>query len=105
MDPGAHMVWGRGRQSVRDSSNHGFGRERLDPDSLPSSRTPVRIGAPRSQRRFAACRSTIGTFLVLHHLERRSVADMAVVLAVPSGTVMPRLRRARERLQRAFERA
>ena len=43
------------------------------------------------------------TLLVLHHLERRSVADLAAVLAIPPGTVMRRLHTARVRLQAALD--
>ena len=41
--------------------------------------------------------------LVLHHLEHRSVEEVAATLGVPSGTVMWRLHRARAALARALE--
>ncbi len=41
--------------------------------------------------------------LVLHHLEHRSVEEVAAILGVPSGTVMWRLHRARAALARALE--
>ncbi len=41
--------------------------------------------------------------LVLHHLEHRSVEEVAATLGVPSGTVMWRLYRARAALARALE--
>ncbi len=43
------------------------------------------------------------SLIVLHHLESRSVADLAVALRIPEGTVKRRLHTARERLQRALE--
>lgn len=41
--------------------------------------------------------------LVLHHLEGRSVADLALVLDIPVGTVKSRLHTARAALQRALD--
>lgn len=43
------------------------------------------------------------SILTLHHLEHRSVADMARVLRVPEGTVKWRLHAAREALARSLE--
>ena len=43
------------------------------------------------------------TLLVLHHLEQRPVADIAAVLAIPTGTAKWRLHRARKRLERELE--
>jgi RNA polymerase sigma-70 factor (ECF subfamily) len=43
------------------------------------------------------------TLLVLHHLEERSVAQIAADLRLPSSTVKWRLHRARAALQRALE--
>lgn len=42
--------------------------------------------------------------LVLHHLEERSVAEIAHVLGIPNGTVKSRLFSARRDLERALER-
>ncbi len=41
--------------------------------------------------------------LVLHHLEGRAVADLAVILEIPVGTVKSRLHTARLALQRALD--
>ena len=43
------------------------------------------------------------TLLVLHHLERRSVATIAEVLGIPEGTAKSRLHTARAALERALE--
>ena len=94
----------RGRQSVREiRPNDGLAGS--DWIGLPA--VEPHASEDRSASITAAFRRLSiddRTLLVLHHLERRSVADMAVVLAVPSGTVMRRLHTARERLQRALER-
>ena len=44
------------------------------------------------------------TLLVLHHLDGRSLADIAVVLKVPEGTAKSRLFAARKSLEKALER-
>lgn len=44
------------------------------------------------------------SILVLHHLERRSVAELAGILGIPSGTVKSRLFAARRALQAAIDR-
>ena len=44
------------------------------------------------------------TLIVLHHLDGRSLADIAVVLKVPVGTAKSRLFAARKSLERALER-
>ncbi|MEO8625779.1 MAG: RNA polymerase sigma factor [Candidatus Limnocylindrales bacterium] len=41
--------------------------------------------------------------LLEHHLDGRSVADLAVELSIPEGTVKSRLHTARQALDRAFE--
>jgi RNA polymerase sigma-70 factor (ECF subfamily) len=42
--------------------------------------------------------------LVLHHMEERSVAEIAHALGIPNGTVKSRLFSARRELERALER-
>ena len=44
------------------------------------------------------------TLLVLHHLDGRSLADLAAVLGIPVGTVKSRLHHARTALERALAR-
>jgi RNA polymerase sigma-70 factor (ECF subfamily) len=43
------------------------------------------------------------TILALHHLEERSVADIAAMLGIPTGTAKWRLHAARTALERALE--
>jgi RNA polymerase sigma-70 factor (ECF subfamily) len=43
------------------------------------------------------------TILSLHHLEDRSVADIAAMLGIPTGTAKWRLHAARAALERALE--
>ena len=93
----------RGRQQVREihpvvdaGSNEWLGIPEKEPHA----------GDDRSNEIAASFRRLSvedRTLLVLHHLERRSVADLASVLAIPSGTVMRRLHTARGCLQRALE--
>jgi DNA-directed RNA polymerase specialized sigma24 family protein len=40
---------------------------------------------------------------VLHHLERRPVAELAEILGIPAGTVKSRLHAARQALQAAID--
>ena len=43
------------------------------------------------------------SLLVLHHLEGRSIAELAAILDIPAGTVKSRLHTARRALQAAIE--
>ena len=56
------------------------------------------------ERAFDRLDADARVLLVLHHLEDRSVADMARILGVPVGTVKSRLYAARQLLERALER-
>ena len=95
----------RGRQQVReirpvldlgsDLSTGGHGSA-IDPHAGDDRRAAI-------QGAFRRLSVDDRTLLVLHHLEMRSVADLAAVLAVPAGTVMRRLHTARGRLQRALD--
>ena len=95
----------RGRQQVREI------RPVLDVGGEGSAGGPGPAADPhdaddrRAAIQAAFRRLTIDdrTLLVLHHLEMRSVAELAAVLAVPAGTVMRRLHTARGRLQRALD--
>jgi RNA polymerase sigma-70 factor (ECF subfamily) len=92
----------RGRQQVREITLPD-GRE----DQWPLETAPDSYAREdRSAAILAAFRRLSvddRTLLVLHHLEKRPVSDLAIVLAVPAGTVMRRLFDARARLQRALE--
>ena len=55
-------------------------------------------------RAFETLDADARTILVLHHLEGRSVADIAAVLRIPVGTAKSRLFTARRRLEHALER-
>jgi RNA polymerase sigma-70 factor (ECF subfamily) len=54
----------------------------------------------RAFRRLDADKRTI---LVLHHVEERSIGEIAALLAIPEGTAKWRLHAARQALTRALE--
>ncbi len=60
-------------------------------------------GAQRLGRAFDRLTVDQRTALVLHHLHHRSVAEIAIALGRPAGTIKWRLHDAREALQRALE--
>ena len=55
------------------------------------------------QRAFRRLDPDQRTILVLHHVEGRSVVDIAALLSIPEGTAKWRLFSARQRLERALE--
>jgi RNA polymerase sigma-70 factor, ECF subfamily len=55
------------------------------------------------QGAFARLSADQRTILALHHLEERSVADIAAMLGIPTGTAKWRLHAARTALERALE--
>jgi RNA polymerase sigma-70 factor (ECF subfamily) len=67
----------------------------------PGNATVRRIALERAFDRLDADERAI---LVLHHLDGRSVAEIAALLEVPVGTAKSRLHTARRNLERAIER-
>ena len=55
------------------------------------------------QRAFRELDATKRTILVLHHVEERSIAEIAALLGIPEGTAKWRLFAARQALERALE--
>ena len=55
------------------------------------------------QRAFRRLDPDRRTLLILHHVEERPVADIAVLLGIPEGTAKWRLHAARQALERALE--
>jgi RNA polymerase sigma-70 factor (ECF subfamily) len=97
------LLRSRGRQQVREI------RPSPDPDATGSSDARSDPHASDDRREaiewaFRQLSIEDRTLLVLHHLERRPVADLAAVLAIPAGTVTRRLHTARGRLQGALDR-
>lgn len=67
----------------------------------PGDATINRISLERAFERLDADERAL---LVLHHVEGRSLADLAAVLEIPVGTVKSRLHAARRNLERALAR-
>ena len=61
------------------------------------------VGADTVARAFEHLGADQRSILVLHHVEDRSIDDIAAILAIPAGTVKWRLHLARTALQRALE--
>jgi RNA polymerase sigma-70 factor (ECF subfamily) len=90
----------RGRSRVREI------RIDLVGDTIPTSgATPDDQdgGLDELERAFERLPLPQRAILVLHHLEHRSVREIAAALGVPAGTVMWQLHRARGALARALE--
>ena len=97
------------RSSLRTRYRSGVHEISLDGAAVgePRGREPAvgeRVSrADTIRRAFARLDPDKRTILVLHHVEGRSVASIADVLAIPRGTVMWRLHNARRALERALE--
>jgi RNA polymerase sigma-70 factor (ECF subfamily) len=97
------VLRGRRRRAVREIA----ASDLVDPvdamaasDPAPDDRAASLDTLERAFDRLPAGERAI---LVLHHLERRPLAEMADVLDVPVGTVKSRLHAARHALERALE--
>ena len=55
------------------------------------------------QRAFRELDAPKRTILILHHIEERSIAEIAALLGIPEGTAKWRLFAARQALERALE--
>jgi RNA polymerase sigma factor (sigma-70 family) len=91
----------RGRARVRElgveaASAVATGRASGSPDDVARRQA--------LERAFERLDADDRALLVLHHLEGRSLADLAVVLDIPVGTVKSRLHHARSALERALAR-
>jgi RNA polymerase sigma factor (sigma-70 family) len=94
---------GRRRRSVREIA----ASDLVDPvEGLPAREQPPdeRTAAMDTiERAFERLRVDERSILVLHHLERAALSDIAATLGVPVGTVKSRLHAARQSLERAME--
>lgn len=93
----------RGRRSVHEIA----ASDLLDPvedlparDQAPDERT---ISLDTLERAFERLSASDRAVLVLHHLEGRSIEEIAALFAIPSGTAKSRLHSARTALERALE--
>ena len=84
------------RPEIRVDGTERYGTEFTDPHAGDDRRASIEAA-------FKTLSVDDRSLLVLHHLELRSVADLASVMRVPVGTVKRRLHTARARLQRALE--
>ena len=93
---------GRRRVSIRE----------IAIDSLPPGAEPTQLGRPFADemvagdaiaRAFSRLDPDKRTILVLHHVEDRSIHEIAALMHVPEGTAKWRLHSARRALERALE--
>jgi RNA polymerase sigma-70 factor (ECF subfamily) len=92
----------RRRTSVRqiDLDSADLRSEIAQPGRLFTEGISAADAIRRAFRRLDADKRTI---LVLHHVEERSIGEIAVLLAIPEGTAKWRLHAARQALTRALE--
>ena len=98
-----HTLRRRARSNVRELhidermlDRHRSSGETPDPAASVAERSAL-------ERAFERLSGEARTLLVLHHLERRPVDAIAVVLRIPPGTVKSRLHAARRALERELE--
>lgn len=94
----------RGRRRVRELSESAESyRETPDPRAVDLE---THVGRSDEIRRaFAALSAGQRSILVLHHVDGRSVEEIAAVLGIPTGTTKWRLYAARQALERALAEA
>ena len=96
-----NVVRGRRRFTVREVavfdelSDHPMATAPAPGDALPDNEA--------IQRAFARLDHNKRAILVLHHVDERSIAEIAGILGIPEGTVKWRLHAARRALERTLE--
>jgi RNA polymerase sigma-70 factor (ECF subfamily) len=97
------LLRGRRRRAVREIA----ASDLPDPLEAVPAREPTpderTIALDTLERAFERLSIPERAILVLHHLEHRLVAEIAVTLDIPEGTVKSRLHAARRALERALE--
>jgi len=88
------------RELQIEDDDAGRGARRPSGERLLGDRV---VEAEAVRRAFVRLDGDDRSLLVLHHVDGRSVAEIAAVLAIPTGTVKWRLSRARAALERALE--
>jgi RNA polymerase sigma-70 factor (ECF subfamily) len=92
----------RRRASVRELAIEPTADVEIGPRAVaPDEAVADRVALERAFDRLDADARTI---LVLHHLDARSIAEIASILGIPAGTVKSRLHKARGDLERALAR-
>jgi RNA polymerase sigma-70 factor, ECF subfamily len=113
-DPGKFDAWlsrilvngcrssmrGRRRSEVREISIDGMAAEQSGRDAAVGDRLSTTDAIQRAFSRLDGDKRTIP---ILHHVDGRSVAEIAELLRIPRGTAMWRLHTARQALERALE--
>jgi RNA polymerase sigma-70 factor (ECF subfamily) len=96
----------RRRRVVREIATPTPGRGGADVAHLPTVVASESAAVDRDsfRRAFDALDADARTLIVLHHLEDRSIAEIAAVLVIPEGTVKSRLFAARRALEMALAR-
>lgn len=69
---------------------------------LPTTESPVEADARALEAALGRLSIEQRSILALHHLEGRSLAELAEILAIPAGTVKSRLHTARQALHAAL---
>ncbi len=88
----------RRRRGVREIAASRVGR--VPDPAVPDQRESDATLLDLAMRRLPVEQRSL---LVLHHLERRPVAELAEILGIPAGTVKSRLHAARQALQAAID--
>jgi len=98
------------RRIARDRRRAGLREVTIDTDVAPAGLPHIEGPGDATVRRLALERAfdrldvDERSILALHHLDGRSVAEIAAVLGIPVGTAKSRLHTARRNLERAIER-
>ncbi|HEX8528031.1 RNA polymerase sigma factor [Allosphingosinicella sp.] len=105
-DSAAFPAWAYRIVSRRCARSIGKAVDRRRLDAAVPAESQVAEEAPDSERlrrAIAALPADQGAAIALYYLEEMSVAEVAVALAVPAGTVKTRLMHARRKLRAALE--
>ena len=96
----------RRRRLVREIAIPGFGQRSADQEPVSTGGSSESAIGNRDvfRRAFDSLDADSRALIVLRHLEERSIAEMAAVLAIPEGTVKSRLFAARRGLEVALAR-
>jgi RNA polymerase sigma-70 factor (ECF subfamily) len=92
----------RSRARSRESANDDAVAEHADPAHGPEENAARREAIALLDAALAELDADLKTVFVLCDIEEATMADAAIALELPAGTVASRLRRARERMQESI---